>query len=68
MKVKQVLQSEMVNENGTVIEIYRKMATMDRYERVADGYFFEHQVFKFEEVEVVKLNYKRYPNIVTIFI
>ncbi|MEZ3505386.1 MAG: hypothetical protein K1W10_00205 [Lachnospiraceae bacterium] len=68
MKVKQVLQSEMVNENGTVIEIYRKMATMDRYERVADGYFFEHQVFKFEEVEVVELNYKRYPNIVTIFI
>lgn len=68
MKVKQVLQSELVKEDGTVIEVYRKIATEDRYERVADGYFFEYQIFKFDDEEVVELNYKRYPSIVTIFI
>lgn len=68
MKVEQVLQSELVKEGCTVIEIYRKMATADRYEHVADGYFFEYQIFKFDDEEVVELNYKRYPSIVTIFI
>lgn len=67
MRISQLLQSELVKEN-TVIEIYRKMKTMDKWERVACGYFYEYPIIKFEDAEVIELSWKSYPNVLTLFI
>lgn len=67
MRISQLLQSEIVTER-TVIEIYRKMSTADRYECVAEGYSNEYQITKFEGVEMAEFSWKSYPNVVSIFI